>query len=79
MIQRAIEAVYENGAFRPVQSEQLPIREGGRVRITIEDAVEPEQVQLALAVYEGLSPDEIDAIEEVALDRDHFFGRRPSE
>ena len=52
---------------------------GGRVRITIEDAVEPEPVQLALAVYEGLSPDEIDAIEEVALDRDHFFGRRPSE
>ena len=25
MVQRAIDAVCENGAFRPVQSEQLPI------------------------------------------------------
>ncbi len=68
MVQRAIDAVYENGAFRPVHSEHLPIEEGGRVRITI-DTPEPEPLQLALAVFEGLSENEIAAIEEIALDR----------
>ena len=33
-------------------------------------------LSLAAQVYEGLSPDEVDEIERLALDRSHFFARR---
>jgi len=72
MVQFAIDAFYENGAFRPVHAEHLPIQEGGRVRITI-DTPEPEPLQWALAVFEGLSEREIAEIQEIALDRRRFF------
>ena len=35
-----------------------------------------EILSLAAQVYEGLSPDDVDEIERLALDRSHFFARR---
>jgi predicted DNA-binding antitoxin AbrB/MazE fold protein len=73
---KTIDAMYENGVFRPVQATSLGITEGQRVRITVNDNGEPEALRLATQVYEGLSDQDIDEIEEIALDRRNFFGRR---
>ena len=74
----AIDAIYENGVFRPVQDQTLGISEGQRVRLTIADEMVPDALQLATSVYEGLAENDIDEIEQIALDRKSFFGRRSS-
>jgi predicted DNA-binding antitoxin AbrB/MazE fold protein len=72
-----LEAVFENGKFRPLEPSRVPLSEGQRVRITVETEAESDDV-LALAghVYAGLSEEEIDAVEDIALDRGAFFGDR---
>jgi predicted DNA-binding antitoxin AbrB/MazE fold protein len=75
-MKQAIEAVYENGTFRPLMPGGVEIAEGQRVRLLIDDANEPEAIRLATSVYEGLSSDEIDEIEKIALDRARFFSAR---
>ena len=72
-MKHAIDAIYENGAFRPLGHESLPMADGQRVRITVDDECEPEALRLATAVYDGLSDSDIDEIEQIALDRDSFF------
>lgn len=64
-----VEAIFEDGIFRPVA--RLEISEGEHVRLTVE-TVRPERenpLDLAVRVYKGLRPDEIDEIERIALDR----------
>ena len=73
-MKRAIDAVYENGAFRPLQPDAVAMAEGQRVRITINDEGEPEALRLASHVYDGLSKEDIDEIEQIALDRSNFIG-----
>lgn len=73
---RAMDAIYENGMFRPVRRERLAITEGTRVRITVDDERDPEALRLAVSVYDGLSDSEITEIEGIALDRRSFFGQR---
>lgn len=65
MIQ-TIEAIYQNGMFRPFN----PVSE-----ITIKDKrMSPEEIlELASHIYEGLSQQDIDDIEKIALDRSNFF------
>jgi predicted DNA-binding antitoxin AbrB/MazE fold protein len=75
-MQRAIDAIYENGIFRPIRRERLAIAEGKRVRITVDDEGDPEVLRLAVSVYDGLSDGEITEIEGIALDRRSFFGQR---
>ncbi len=75
-MQRAIDAIYENGVFRPIRRERLAITEGKRVRITVDDERDPEALRLAVSVYDGLSDGEITEIEGIALDRRSFFGQR---
>jgi len=75
-MQHAIDAIYENGMFRPLHRERLAITEGKRVRITVDDEGDPEALRLAVSVYDGLSDGEITEIEGIALDRRSFFGRR---
>lgn len=74
---QVIEAVFEEGVFKPVQAVELP--EGQKVSLTVEPvrtAPSPEEMlRAARRVYEGLSDEEIEAVEAVALDRDHFFHR----
>ncbi len=78
-MKHAIDAVYENGAFRPLQPDAVAIPDGQRVRITINDEDEPEALRLASHVYDGLSSEEIKEIEQIALDRRDFFGRRSAD
>ena len=67
-MKQAIDAIYENGAFRPIQPDLVSVADGQRVRITVDDECEPEALRLALTVYEGLSDNDIDEIERIAFD-----------
>ncbi|MBO3458801.1 antitoxin family protein [Aetokthonos hydrillicola Thurmond2011] len=71
---QSIKAIYENGVFRPLEKPNL--NEGESVQITVEYTTRsnPEKIlKLAADVYEGLSPADIDEIEEIALQRNNFF------
>ena len=75
-MKHAIDAIYENGTFRPIQRDAVAIADGQRVRITVDDECEPEALRLAMSVYDGLSDNDIDEIEQIALDRGSFFATR---
>jgi len=75
-MKHAIEAVYDSGAFRPLQPDAIALPEGQRVRITVDDQGEPEALRLALRVYDGLSTEEIQEIEQIAAGRSSFSGWR---
>jgi predicted DNA-binding antitoxin AbrB/MazE fold protein len=69
----AVEAIFGDGVFRPVQSPNL--QEGERVLLTIQrvgEARADDVLGLALRVYEGLSARDIDEIEEMARHRAFF-------
>lgn len=73
-----VDAIYEDGAFRPIQSEGLTLANGARVRLTIEQVKhdnQPDVLNLAANVYAGLSHDDVVEIEKIALERTDFFGR----
>lgn len=76
---RTIDAIYENGTFRPIERDAVAIADGQRVRITIDDEGDPEALRLAVSVYDGLSDNDIDEIEQVVLDRGNFFGVRSAD
>jgi predicted DNA-binding antitoxin AbrB/MazE fold protein len=69
---KTVEAVFEGGVLKPVSP--LTIAEHKRVTLIIED--EPEEpsdiLSLASMVYNGFSPEDIEDIEKVVLDRTHF-------
>lgn len=70
-----IEAIYEQGVFKPLQ--ELEIREGQHVRLVVETGegtTSEEMLALAAQVYEGLAPEEVDAVEAIACHRGDFFG-----
>ena len=72
------DAVYENGLFRPLAPTPEGLSEGQRVRLVVEAKTPDDILALAAKVYEGLSPEDIDEIERIALDRSNFFsGREP--
>lgn len=71
-----LDAIYENGVFKPLESLQLP--EHQRVTITIQlPPVENPDEELASwhQVYAGLSDSDIREIESIAFDRSHFMGQ----
>ena len=71
-----LEAIYENGVFRPLESLKLP--EHQRVTITIQlPPVEnpDEELDSWRQVYAGLSDSEIREIESIAIDRSHFMAQ----
>ena len=73
-MKHVIDAIYENGIFRPMQPNVIEIAEGTHVRITVDDETELESLKLATRVYDGLSEEDIDEIEQIALNRSNFFG-----
>lgn len=75
---QTIEAIYQNGIFKPLQPISEEIEEGERVELTVtEKRPSPsEMLELASRVYEGLSEEDINDIEKIALDRSNFFGDR---
>ena len=73
-----VEAVFQDGVFRPIRRPNLP--EGERVRLTVEsvgEAAADDILRLAARVYEGLSPRDIDDLEEMARHRVFFTGVEP--
>ena len=75
---RTIEAIYQNGMFKPLNPVSEEIIESKTVEITIsEKKLSPEEMfELASHVYEGPSEKDIDEVERIALDRTNFFGDR---
>jgi predicted DNA-binding antitoxin AbrB/MazE fold protein len=76
---QTLDAVYEHGVFRVIDPQEIEIPEGQRVRLVVEPAAKlspDEMLELAFEVYDGLSPEEIQEIERIALDRSNFFGDR---
>ena len=75
---QSCEAIYENGLFRPIAPAPEGLSEGQKVRLVVEAKTPEDIFALAAKVYEGLSPEDIDEIERIALDRSNFFsGRQP--
>lgn len=74
-----IEAIYEHGVFKPLQALDMP--DGQHVRLVVEPSettTSEDMLLLAAQVYEGLSPEDVDAIEEIACTRRDFFGEATS-
>ncbi|HEY4231862.1 MAG TPA: antitoxin family protein [Lacipirellulaceae bacterium] len=74
-----IDAVFENGIFRPLHPHDLGVHDGDQVRLHIEQPVLRTSIDLGCAVFDGLSSAEIDEIERIALDRSRFFPVREIE
>lgn len=75
---QTIEAIYQHGTFRLLELPRVPLLDGQHVRLTVETEDSSDDV-LALAeqVYAGLSDEDINDIERIALDRHSFFTDRP--
>ena len=76
-LKASVDAVFEDGVFKPAQRPNLP--EGEHVRITVETVQKrtPQDIlKLAAQVYEGLSPSDVDDIEEMARHRPFFSDDR---
>jgi len=74
MTVQPIHAVYENGIFRVLSPRQVELEEGQAVQLIVkEEPVLPQMIREAVSVFDGLSEDEINEIERIALARDSFF------
>ncbi len=73
---QVIEAVFEGGTLRLIDNAKINFLEGQQVRLIVDFPVETPEELLGLAaeVYQGLSNEDIDEIEKIALDRQDFFG-----
>jgi predicted DNA-binding antitoxin AbrB/MazE fold protein len=66
---QTLEAIYENGNFRPLKAPQLA--EGQLVQLVIQSqppATPDDILAIAASVYEGLSESDIQAIEQIGCD-----------
>ena len=75
---QVLEAVYERGVLRPL--EELGLAEHQRVVIELRESaseVVGDYLKACHEVYEGLSDDEVDEVEAIALDRSRFLAREP--
>lgn len=69
-----IEAIYKAGGFRPVASADLKLAEGQKVRLVVELIAEPDHLlALAAQVYEELTAEQIDSIEQHTRRPQGFF------
>lgn len=78
-MKETIDAIYENGVFRPLKRPN--VLDGLKVRLEIEKLSESnveDMLELAAQVYNGLSNEQIDEIEQIAFDRSDFFGDNSS-
>lgn len=78
-MKQAIDAIYENGIFKPVYPDRVHLADGRLITLILDDSLLPEPLRLASCVYEGLSTQEIDEIERIALDRSRFFDRQTTD
>lgn len=75
-MKQVLEAIYEKGIFRPLESPELP--EGKKVRLELEtssDDSPDDVISLAASVYQSLSAQQIAEVETISLNRQKFFRR----
>ena len=73
-----IDAIYEDGAFRPIECGVLSLKDGARVRLTVEQVADDSDrnvLDLAARVYAGLSDEDVVEIEKIATERSNFFSQ----
>jgi predicted DNA-binding antitoxin AbrB/MazE fold protein len=76
-MERVLEAIYESGVFRPLESVDLP--EHQQVILSIHPlSVEHADTELEAwqQVYSGLSDQDIAEMEAIALDRSRFMDQQ---
>jgi predicted DNA-binding antitoxin AbrB/MazE fold protein len=75
LMTKELDAIYENGTFRPVGDAKIPLPDGTRVRLSVESVqlTSADVLALAARVYAGLSDKDVAEIEQIAMDRSHFF------
>lgn len=73
MTTQVYEAIFQNGAFRPVQAVSAAISEGQQVRLVVEIEERKNVLDLAGEVYVDLSKKEVEEVEKIALERRDFF------
>lgn len=68
---QTIEAVYEDGVFKPLNPITIEIEEGEKVKIVVktEEHIEESSVDLAEKYFKGLSEEDIDKVITHALDQ----------
>lgn len=77
MLSRAVNAVFEKGVFRPLEPLDQTVTEGQEVRLVVEIPESSKSIlDLVTQVYDGLSPEDVNAVEQIALQRDNFFNDR---
>lgn len=71
-----VDAVYEDGVFRPLSPVTDSVAEGQHVRLTISPVSEAgdsdDPLELLRNIYAGVSEEEISEIEKVMLDRSNW-------
>lgn len=71
---RILEAIYENGVLKPLESLKIPEHRKVTITIQLPPVENPDQeLELWDRVYAGLSDREIGEIESIALDCSHFM------
>jgi predicted DNA-binding antitoxin AbrB/MazE fold protein len=77
---QTIEAIFQDGMFKPLNPFSEEIAEGRRVKLVVETDSESEEenliMKLAENFYEGLSDNDVEEMERIMLDRSNFFGER---
>ncbi len=78
MTTQTLDAVFDKGVFRPITLPDISIYAGQKVRLRVETTPLTEDsndiLKLATSVYDGLSEQQIDEIEQIALKRCYFKG-----
>jgi len=75
-MKQTIDAIFESGVFRPLQSPQQ-VAEGQQVKLIVasgEASDPPELLDLAASVYRDLAPEQIEQVEAEARRRPLFPG-----
>ena len=72
---QTLDAVFENGSFKPLDNGSLSFSEGQCVKLTVEmpTGTQDDLIKMATQVYDGLTEEEVNEVERLALDRSSFF------
>jgi predicted DNA-binding antitoxin AbrB/MazE fold protein len=79
-VTQTLDAVFKDGSFKPLDNGSLPFSEGQRVKLTVEAPLDSQDdlIKLAAQVYEGLTEEEMNDVERLAMDRRSFFDKPTS-
>jgi predicted DNA-binding antitoxin AbrB/MazE fold protein len=73
---RILEAIYENGVLKPLKSLKLSEHQKVTITIQLPPVENPDQeLESWHQVFAGLSDNDIQEIESIALDRSHFMAQ----